>query len=57
MGRLRDLPDLERLSAEGLMERGQGKDDLDRALGLADEEGQDDGAFAENVELDGADDL
>ena len=57
MGRLRDLPDLERLNAEGLMERGQGKDDLDRALGLADEEGQDDGAFAENVELDGADNL
>jgi len=35
---LRDLPDLERLKAEGLLERGQGEDDLDSALGLADEE-------------------
>ena len=42
---LRDLPDLERLKAEGLIDRGQGKDDLDSALGLADEEDQDDGAF------------
>jgi segregation and condensation protein B len=30
---LRDLPDLERLKAEGLLERGQGEDDLDSALG------------------------
>ena len=35
---LRDLPDLERLKAEGLMESGQGEDDLDSALGLAEEE-------------------
>jgi segregation and condensation protein B len=34
---LRDLPDLERLKAEGL-ERGQGEDDLDSALGLAEDE-------------------
>ena len=35
---LRDLPDLERLKAEGLPERGQGEDDLDSALGLASDE-------------------
>ena len=35
---LRDLPDLERLEAEGLMQAGQGEDDLDSALGLAEEE-------------------
>ena len=35
---LRDLPDLERLKAEGLLQRGQGEDDLDSALGLAEEE-------------------
>jgi hypothetical protein len=34
---LRDLPDLERLKAEGLMQTGQGRDDLDSALGLAEE--------------------
>ena len=33
-GSLRDLPDLERLKAEGLMQTGQGEDDLDSALGL-----------------------
>ena len=31
---LRDLPDLEQLKAEGLIQTGQGKDDLDSALGL-----------------------
>jgi segregation and condensation protein B len=31
---LRDLPDLEQLKAEGLLEKGQGEDDLDGALGL-----------------------
>jgi len=31
---LRDLPDLERLKAEGLLEKGQGEDELDSALGL-----------------------
>jgi len=36
---LRDLPDLERLKAEGGMQRGQGEeDDLDSALGLDGEE-------------------
>ena len=35
---LRDLPDLEQLKAEGLMQTGQGEDDLDSALGLAEEE-------------------
>jgi segregation and condensation protein B len=34
---LRDLPDLERLKAEGLLRSGQGDDDLDGALGLAEE--------------------
>jgi segregation and condensation protein B len=38
---LRDLPDLERLEAEGLLQKGQGEDDLYRALGLADGEDQD----------------
>ena len=33
---LRDLPDLERLKAEGVMQQGQGEKDLDSALGLAD---------------------
>jgi segregation and condensation protein B len=31
---LRDLPDLERIKAEGLMQTRQGEDDLDSALGL-----------------------
>ena len=35
---LRDLPDLERLKAEGLLRSGQGDDDLDSALGLRDED-------------------
>jgi segregation and condensation protein B len=35
---LRDLPDLELLEAEGLTQTGQGEDDLDSALGLAEEE-------------------
>ena len=38
---LRDLPDLERLKAEGLMETRQGEDDLDRALGVVDAEADD----------------
>jgi segregation and condensation protein B len=38
---LRDLPDLERLRAEGLTQTGQGEDDLDRALGLSEEEEHD----------------
>jgi len=35
---LRDLPDLEQIKAEGLMQTGPGEDDLDSALGLAEEE-------------------
>jgi chromosome segregation and condensation protein ScpB len=35
-GSLRDLPDLERLKAEGLLQRDGGEADLDSALGLAD---------------------
>jgi segregation and condensation protein B len=48
---LRDLPDLERLKAEGLLQGGQGDDDLDGALGLGDAE--DDGdVFPGHAELD-----
>jgi segregation and condensation protein B len=39
---LRDLPDLERLKAEGLLQGGQAEDELDSALGLA-EAGDEDG--------------
>jgi len=35
---LRDLPDLERLKAEGLLQSAGGEADLDTALGLRDEE-------------------
>ena len=35
---LRDLPDLERIKAEGVLQGEQGEDELDSALGLADEE-------------------
>jgi segregation and condensation protein B len=52
---LRDLPDLERLKAEGLLQRGQGEeDDLDSALGLADEG---DSFESEEEELDTATDF
>ena len=34
---LRDLPDLERLKADGLKQTGEGEDDLDSALGLAED--------------------
>ena len=47
---LRDLPDLERLKAEGLLERGQGDAELDDALGLVDEET--DETLSDDVELD-----
>ena len=47
-GSLRDLPDLERLKAEGLPQRDKGEDDLDSALGLI---GQNDDALDE-AELD-----
>ena len=45
---LRDLPDLERLKAQDLLERAQGEDDLDGALRLAKEEAdvlESDGGF------------
>ena len=45
---LRDLPDLERLKAEGLMQTGQGDDDLDGALGLA-TAGDDEEVFGERA--------
>ena len=48
---LRDLPDLERLKAEGLMQTGQGEGDLDGALGLAGA-GDDDRLFPGETELD-----
>jgi segregation and condensation protein B len=48
---LRDLPDLERLEGEGLMQGGQGEDGLDSALGLADE---DDAVIEDDAELDDA---
>ncbi len=48
---LRDLPDLERLKAEGLMQTGQGEDDLDSALGFMNVEAND--ALGDNdAELD-----
>jgi segregation and condensation protein B len=48
---LRELPDLERLKAEGEMQGGQGAADLDSALGLADEG---DSFESEEEELDTA---
>jgi segregation and condensation protein B len=38
---LRDLPDFEQLKADGLIQTGQGKDDLDSAFGLSEEEDHD----------------
>jgi segregation and condensation protein B len=38
---LRDLPDLEQLKAEGLMQRGQGEAELDSALGVMNAEADD----------------
>jgi segregation and condensation protein B len=53
---LRDLPDLERLKAEGLLQRGHGEeDDLDSALGLADE--HEDPFESAGAELDTATDF
>jgi len=48
---LRDLPDLERLKADGLMQTGRGEGDLDSALGLAGA-GDDDRLFPGETELD-----
>jgi segregation and condensation protein B len=48
---LRDLPDLEQLEAEGLLQRGQGENDLDSALGVMNAEADD--TFGDNdAELD-----
>jgi len=44
---LLDPPDLERLKAEGLLQRGQEGDDLDSALGLAEKGDEDRDAFSE----------
>ena len=51
---LRDLPDLERLKAEGPLQRGQGEDDLDSALGLGDAEDDEDVFESDREELDAA---
>jgi segregation and condensation protein B len=48
---LRDLPDLERLKAESLLQGGKGENDLDSALGVMNAEAED--AFGDNdAELD-----
>jgi segregation and condensation protein B len=48
---LRDLPDLEQLKAERLLQRGQGENDLDSALGVMNAEADD--TFGDNdAELD-----
>jgi segregation and condensation protein B len=49
---LRDLPDLERLKTEGIIQTGQGEDDLDSALGLADASDDEDVFESEREELD-----
>jgi segregation and condensation protein B len=48
---LRDLPDIERLKAEGLMQTGQGDRDLDSALGVNNPEDDGDG-FPGHAESD-----
>jgi segregation and condensation protein B len=53
---LRDLPDLERLKAEGSLQGGQGDNDLDSALGLA-EDDDEDALESASKELDAAMDL
>jgi segregation and condensation protein B len=50
-GSLRDLPDLERLEDEGMLNRGRAEDELDSALGLVEE---DDVVLEEDAELDEA---
>jgi segregation and condensation protein B len=47
---LRDLPDLERLKAEGVLQGGLGRAELDNALGLTEEE-QEDEPFPSDSEL------
>ncbi|KAF2991371.1 hypothetical protein OGR47_21735 (plasmid) [Methylocystis sp. MJC1] len=50
---LLDLPDVERLEEEGLLQRPQSDVDLDGALGIL---GEDDRLFADTMELNEADD-
>ena len=52
---LRDLPDLERLKAEGLLQRGGAETELDSALGLAGD--NEDAIESASEELDVATDL
>jgi segregation and condensation protein B len=53
---LRDLPDLERLKAERLLQRGQGENDLDSPLGVMNVEADD--TFGDNdAELDDVEEL
>jgi len=55
---LRDLPDLERLKTEGLLERGQREADLDSALGLAEQGDEDRDVFQrESEDFDAGADL
>jgi segregation and condensation protein B len=55
LGTLRDLPDLERLKAAGLLQGGQGGDDLDVALGLQEEDDIEGVLESEHEEADAAD--
>ena len=48
---LRDLPDIERLEDEGLLQRPRSDIDLDGALGLVEDDGQ---VFEGDRELEGA---
>jgi chromosome segregation and condensation protein ScpB len=48
---LRDLPDIERLEDEGLLQRPQSEIDLDGALGLVEDDGQ---IFEREMEFEGA---
>jgi segregation and condensation protein B len=52
-GSLRDLPDLERLKAEALLQRGRGDADLDGALGVMDAEADDSFGDAELDDVEG----
>jgi segregation and condensation protein B len=51
-GTLRDLPDLERLEADGLLVKGQGGGELDSALGLTDPTTDDILSLSDNSEFD-----
>jgi len=48
---LRDLPDIERLEGEGLLQRPQAEIDIDEALGLVEDEGE---VFERAMEFEGA---